>query len=115
MYNRLFKIIKNKIPRISSTELIALRSGNTSLDRQILKGKVIFPKKYIFENKFSETKLTKFLNSFDQSRIYPNDNENKWINYAATNKYFSFLIDPKYGGIKLSVNELSNVDRKSVV
>lgn len=32
----LFNFVKSKIPRVSSTELVALRSGNTSLDRQIL-------------------------------------------------------------------------------
>ena len=39
MYRRLFNFVKNKIPRISDTELIALRSGDTSIDRQILNGK----------------------------------------------------------------------------
>ena len=46
--------------------------------------------------------------NFDNSKIYPNNNNNKWINQAK-NKFFSFLIDEKYGGIKLSVNELSNI------
>ena len=41
----LFNSIKNIIPKISSTELIALRSGNTSIDRNILLGQLIFPKK----------------------------------------------------------------------
>ncbi|ALH23394.1 hypothetical protein ceV_488 [Chrysochromulina ericina virus CeV-01B] len=45
MYKKLFQYVKQKIPKISQTELIALRSGNTSLDRQILQGKIIFPKK----------------------------------------------------------------------
>ena len=31
------------------------------------------------------------------------------IKYLAENKFFSFLIDETYGGIKLSVNELSNL------
>ena len=46
---KIFNIIKNKIPKISSTELIALRSGNTSLDRSILMGKINFPKKKYFK------------------------------------------------------------------
>ena len=109
MSKRLFQIIKNKIPRISNTELIALRSGNTSIDRQILEGKIFFPKKHEYKNQFSKTKVNIFLNQFDNTTIYPNNNNNKWINYAAQNKYFSFLIDPKYGGVKLSINELSNI------
>ena len=106
---RLFNFVKNKIPKISSTELIALRSGNTSLDREILMGKVNLPKKVISEQKFPQSKLDELYNSFDGSRVYPNDNNNKWINYLAKNKYFSFLINENYGGIKLSTHELSNL------
>tara|TARA_Y100000389_G_scaffold93493_1_gene90183 strand:- start:356 stop:2308 length:1953 start_codon:yes stop_codon:yes gene_type:complete len=106
---KIFNFIKNKIPKISSTELIALRSGNTSLDRSILIGKINFPKKNTLKNKFSESKLNELFNSYDGSKIYPNNNSNYWINYLAKNKYFSFLIDESYGGIKLSVNEISNI------
>lgn len=106
---RLFNFVKNKIPKISDTELIALRSGNTSLDRQILLGKVNLPKKIIAKQKFPQSKLNELYNSFDRSRVYPNENNNKWINYLAKNKYFSFLINEDYGGIKLSTHELSNL------
>ena len=107
--NRVFSFIKNKIPKISSTELIALRSGTSSIDRDILKGKLTFPKTPITTNKFPKEKLDELLKIYDGSRIYPNDNQNKWVDYLAKNKYFSFLIDEQYGGIKLSVNELSNM------
>ena len=40
MYGRLFKYVKSIVPRISNTELIALRSGTTSVDRMIFEGKV---------------------------------------------------------------------------
>lgn len=106
---KIFNFIKNKIPKISSTELIALRSGNTSIDRSILLGKIDFPKKNTFKNKFPESKLNELLNSYDGTKIYPNNNSNYWINYLAKNKYFSFLIDESYGGIKLNVNEISNI------
>ena len=106
---KIFNIIKNKIPKISSTELIALRSGNTSLDRSILMGKINFPKKNTLKNKFPESKLDKLFNSYDGTKIYPNNDSNYWINYLAENKYFSFLIHESYGGIKLSVNEISNI------
>ena len=39
MYKLLFNFVKRKIPKISQTELIALRSGNTSLT-EILKAKI---------------------------------------------------------------------------
>ena len=112
MYRRLFNFVKNKIPRISDTELIALRSGDTSIDRQILNGKVDFPKIVNYKNKFSLDNLSRLGTTFDNTQIYPNDNNNKWIEHLAKNKYFSFLIDEKYGGIKLSVNELSDIITK---
>ncbi len=105
----IFNFIKSKIPRISSTELIALRSGNTSIDRSILMGKLEFPKKIETIKKFPDDTLNDLLTKFDGSKIYPNNNNNYWIDYLAKNKYFSFLIHENYGGIKLSVNELSNI------
>ena len=60
---RLFNFVKNKIPKISPTELIALCSGNTSLDRSILMGKLEFPKKETIVNKFPESKLNELIRS----------------------------------------------------
>ena len=71
-------------------------------------GKIDLPKKSILVNKFPETKLNELLISFDGSKIYPNVS-NYWVDYLAKNKYFSFLINENYGGIKLSVKELSNL------
>ena len=110
MYRSLFQFVKKRIPRISETEMIALQSGDTSIDKNILKGELSFPRPYDKNiHKFDGEKVDDFLTSFDHSKIYPNDDQNKWIHYLAKNKYFSFLIDEQYGGIKLSVNELSNV------
>ncbi len=109
MYRLLFNFVKRRLPRISDTELIALRSGNTSIDRQILEGNVEFPAKFNYKNKFSNRTLEYLLKNFDNSVIYPNNDQNKWINHLAKNKYFSFLIHEKYGGIKLSNNELSDI------
>ena len=107
--HKIFNFIKSKIPKISPTELIALRSGNTSIDRNILQGIIKFPNKKDIINKFPENKLNELIDNFDNSTIYPNNNDNYWIKYLANNKYFSFLIHEEYGGIKLSVNELSNI------
>jgi acyl-CoA dehydrogenase len=112
MYRSLFSFIKNKIPKISSTEMIALRSGNTSLDRHILQGKVIFPPKPTIVNKFPQDRIDNLFKVYDNSQVYPNNNNNKWINYLAKNKFFSFLIDEEYGGHKLSVNEQSSIVTK---
>ena len=37
---QVFDHVKKMIPRISDTEMIALQCGTTSLDRQILEGKI---------------------------------------------------------------------------
>jgi len=109
MYRLLFNVVKRRIPRISPTEMIALQSGNTSVDRNILKGEIEYPEKKSYTNKFSEKELQNLLEMYYEEKIYPNDNENNVIDYLAKRKYFSFLIDEKYGGIKLSVNELSSI------
>ena len=49
------------------------------------------------------------LNNFDNTNIYPNNNNNKWINHLAKNEFFSFIIDEKYGGNKLKINNLSDI------
>tara|TARA_B100000123_G_C25740932_1_gene433933 strand:+ start:4274 stop:6220 length:1947 start_codon:yes stop_codon:yes gene_type:complete len=110
MYKTFFRQVKKLVPRISDTELIALKSGNTHIDRQILEGNIKFPQKPFKVNKFPESKLNDLLKNFDIfSKVYPNDNNNYWVEYLAKNGFFSFLIDKAYGGNKLSVNELSNI------
>lgn len=106
---RIFDFVKGKIPKISETELIALRSGNTSIDREILNGGVQLRPTPVMKNKLPENMVADLLDKFDNTRIYPNDNQDHWVQYLAKHKFFSFLIDEKYGGIKLSVNEMSNV------
>ena len=110
MYRYIFSKVKNIIPKISDTELIALRSGGSSIDRDIMSGKVNLP---IFngsnKTKFPEKKIDDLCRQFDHTKIYPNDNKNKWIKYLGENNFFSFLIDEKYGGNKISTNELSNI------
>ena len=107
--NKIFDLVKRKIPKISSTELIALRSGNTSMDREILSGKVKFLPKIVYKPKLPKNMINDLLDSYDNTRIFPNDNDDHWTKYLAKNKFFSFLIDEKYGGIKLTVNEMSDV------
>lgn len=110
MFRYIFNNVKKIIPRVSDTELIALRSGSVSIDRDIMSGKVVLPTfKESISNKFSESKINHLCTNFDHSVIYPNNNDNKWIKYLGTNNFFSFLIDEKYGGNKLSTNELSNI------
>ena len=90
MYRPLLNLVKRRIPRISDTEMIALQSGDTSVDRAILQGKIDYP--MAFEGNihiFDENKTNELLRSFDGSRIYPNDNDNLWIQRLAKEKYSS--------------------------
>ena len=43
MYRFILNRIRKKIPKISETELIALTSGTTSVDRSILEGRIKLP------------------------------------------------------------------------
>ena len=40
MYKYLFRRVKSIIPKISDTEIIALKSGGVAIDREIFKGKI---------------------------------------------------------------------------
>ena len=94
MYRPLFNFVKRRIPRISDTEMIALQSGDTSVDRSILQGKIGYPMAFDGNiHKFKEDTTNQLLRSFEGSRIYPNENNNHWIQRLAKEKYFSFLID----------------------
>ena len=44
MYRHLFHHFKKIIPKISETEIIALRSGGTNIDREIFNGKIDYEK-----------------------------------------------------------------------
>ncbi|VVU95560.1 Acyl-CoA dehydrogenase, C-terminal domain [seawater metagenome] len=106
-----YNLVKKMIPRISETELIALRSGTTSMDRQIFEGKVKLPKSFHpSENKLQlfDTKINNLIKRYGNQAIYPSKNSNEIMNHIKKNKFFSFIIDEKYGGHKLSVKELSS-------
>lgn len=107
IYKQIFNHIKVLIPKISETEMIALRSGSVSIDRDIFKGKVSLPNKknrpFIFDNK----KVDELLDKYNSDNIYPNNPE-IW-EYLGINGFFSFIIPKEYGGNKMSVEEMSNI------
>ena len=109
MYNYAFKQIKSILPRISKTELIALKSGTTSIDRQIFKGAVTYPKfkDYVSEEErnFLNKNVNKLLDKYgEQDAIYPSKNYKEIFDYLGRNKFLSFIIQQKYNGLKFSVN-----------
>ena len=74
---KIFQFAKSKVPKISPTELIALRSGNTSMDREILKGKIKMPRVTQLPYKMPSTMLNDLFDKWDNSPVYPNKDNNK--------------------------------------
>ena len=117
MYSRLFSYIKSIVPRISNTELIALRSGTTSIDRMIFDGKVKIPTFTMHESKKEKQFLKSNVNNViakykDADGIYPSNNIKDIVSTMGVNRMFSFIIDEKYGGTNFSVSGLANVVTK---
>ena len=113
MYTQLFKFAKRLVPRISSTEMIALQSGTTSLDRQIFQGAVELPKKKNYGVKndtLIQQNVRELLNKYrntNDAKVYPSVNIDSTLETMAKLRFFSLIIDEKYGGTKLSVEGLS--------
>jgi len=95
MYKYLFNRVKNIIPKISETEIIALKSGGVSIDREIFKGEInyenLFNNKNINKISINEQEFIKstpkLLNFVGQDNIYPNKNINNIMNYLGKNKF----------------------------
>ena len=115
MYGQLFKFAKKLVPRISSTEMIALQSGTTSVDRQIFKGEVKLPKKVNYSvnnDKLIQANVRELLNDYRKrnefgTKVYPSPIIDSTLGTMANLRMFSLIIDEKYGGTKLSVEGLS--------
>lgn len=109
---RVFNKVKQIIPKISDTELIALRSGTTCLDKDIFLGKVNTNsiKTSLVERKFSNNKVEQLLNKYGHiDKVYPSNECDEILKYIGKEQFLSFLIDEEFGGIKLSVRELSSI------
>lgn len=112
MYRFVFNQVRRIIPKISETEIIALKSGGVSIDRDIFKGKVDYTKLYSrpIENKsFSLWKETdELLARVGSGNVYPNG-INSVMKYLGERGYLGMIIDNKYGGNRLSVTEQSRI------
>ena len=77
--NRLiFNRVKSIIPRISDTELIALRSGTVSVDREIFEGNVTIPENVDVSNLY-KPELNKNVDNIlrkygSQQKVFPSHN-----------------------------------------
>ena len=110
--NRVFKLVKGIIPKISDTELIALRSGTTSIDRDIFRGHVPIPKA---RNSFTAdedklyNKLDDFLEKYGNQEVaYPKLPEGL-LESIGENGFFGMIIDQKYGGNLTSTTNISRI------
>ena len=70
MYKLIYKNVKKIIPRISETELLALRSGTTSIDREIFLGKVNYPNKMNTSVKFRDEKVKELLTKYGNNQHF---------------------------------------------
>jgi len=116
-YKYLFRRVKSIVPKISDTEIIALKSGGVSIDREIFKGKINYTKLYdsssikkltSHEKKFVES-TDKLLNFFGEEQLYPNKKIHDKLKYLGNKGYLSMIIDKKYNGNRISVTAQSKI------
>lgn len=112
--SKIYQSIKKLIPKVSATELIALRSGTTSIDRDIFKGHVKYPEfKKHSSPKFDTQTVDNLMNKYGHiEKMYPlkgDINSKEIFDFIGKNKFFSFIIREEFGGKELSVQELSSV------
>lgn len=113
MYRVLFNRVKRIIPKISETEIIALKSGGTSIDRELFKGKVDYTN--LFKNNLIKTdnnmkvKTINLLEKIGQDPIYPKENTRDIMKYAGENGFLSMIIDKKYSGNRLPIQTQSHI------
>ena len=108
MYKRIFNRVKKIIPKISETEIIALKSGGTSIDRYIFEGKMNY--KHLFSpvkkqtlSKKTQEDLVSMLQVTGDKNIYPGENIHSIMKELGTRGFLSMIIDPKYGGNRMPI------------
>lgn len=117
MYKRLFINVKKIIPKISETEIIALKSGGVSIDREIFKGRVNYKKllngkniNKINKNEEHFIKSTnELLKQIGEDNIYPSKEISRTMSYLGKNGFLSMIIDKKYTGNRLSISAQSKI------
>jgi acyl-CoA dehydrogenase len=117
MYRHIFNRVKKLIPKISETEIIALKSGGVSIDRELFQGKINYTHLYDRKN-IQKTNLEEkafidstppLLKQVGQENIYPSKNIGSIMNYLGKNGFLSMIIDKKYGGNRLSISTQSKI------
>lgn len=117
MYRHLFKRVKNIIPKISETEIIALKSGGVSIDREFFKGRVnyvnLFDNKNITSTTVNEDEFiqstSNLLKLVGQDNVYPSQHINNTMSYLGKNGFLSMIIDKEFQGNRISITAQSKV------
>jgi acyl-CoA dehydrogenase len=113
LYRRIFNRVKNIIPKISETEIIALKSGGVSIDRELFNGKVDYVKLYqpfLQSQKYDmEDKTNDLLRTIGSENIYPNKNIHKTMKHLGELGFLSMIIDKKYNGNRLPIETQSRI------
>ena len=112
--NSIFNIAKRLLPKISETEMIALRSGTVSFDRNVMANTVKNFKfnelKNIRNNSYIDNEAVKLCDSAGTDAVFKDGKFNSDLRQELINsKAFSYIIDEKYGGLKHSVETQSRI------
>ena len=114
MYKNIFNRVKKIIPKISETEIIALKSGGTSIDKYIFEGTMNYKKLFskIVKDIISiktEDDIHSLLKMTGEQNIYPSKNINNTMKELGKRGFLSMIIDPKYGGNRMSIEQQSQL------
>jgi len=109
--------VKKIIPKISETEIIALKSGGVSIDREIFKGKVNYTNllnckninKINNDEKAFVQSTNELLNLVGERNIYPSEDINIIMSNLGKKGFLSMIIDKKFNGNRISISAQSKV------
>ena len=93
--SKIFNIAQKLLPRISKTELIALRSGTVSVDREIISGKVNINNFLQLENKktsYLDNELIDMCSKLQHEKVFNGKVNQKVLTNLSKNKAFSYII-----------------------
>ncbi len=117
MYRQLLKQVKGILPKISQTELIALRSGGVSIDRNIFEGKLPrvaqMPTQKGAEVTYDVNKeykqIDQILKKYGSESIYPSANINNIMRDLGDAGLLGMSINQEYGGSNMPISKQSRI------
>lgn len=114
MYRYIFNQVRGIIPRISETELIALRSGGVSVDRQIFEGRLLrsqsmqdIPDARL--DTYDTNTLDSLLKKYGSHPIYPSSHVYDAMSDLGKAGLLGMSIDTKYGGTMMPISKQSHI------